>query len=155
MKLVLLALILAFTLAKEPLVKTVEQVRQHIETFDGTSIVMFFDPDAASDRKTKMIKEINNVILSSPEWQDAQFIQLGLVIDQIKAQTDRTVDPAKLVDELEFTAADLSGLKHEPTIAAFRNGWASWVHGENAVQIMKGKLKNFDVQAKERQADNK
>ena len=116
---------------------------------------MFFDPDAASDRKTKMIKEINNVILSSPEWQDAQFIQLGLVIDQIKAQTDRTVDPAKLVDELEFTAADLSGLKHEPTIAAFRNGWASWVHGENAVQIMKGKLKNFDVQAKERQADNK
>ena len=81
MKLLLVALFFALCLTREPLVKTVEQLREHIETYDGTTIVMFFDPDARVDRKYDMIKKVNDVILSEPKWQDVQFIQLGLVVD--------------------------------------------------------------------------
>ena len=49
MKLAILCAVLALSLAREPLVKTIDQLRQHIETFDGTTIVMFFDPDARVD----------------------------------------------------------------------------------------------------------
>ena len=46
-------------------------------------------------------------------------------------------------------------MRHSPTIAAFRNGWASWVHGENSVNVLKGKLNDFDIKAKERLNDHK
>ena len=147
MKLALVALLAVLCLAREPAVKTVDQVRQHIETYDGTTIVMFFDPDARVDRKYDMIKKVNDVILNEPKWKDVQFIQLGIVVDQINSQTDRLQDPAALVDELQL---DLIPLRHSPTIAAFRNGWATWVHGENAVNVIKSKLNDFDVKAKEK-----
>ena len=49
-----------------------------------------------------------------------------------------------LVDELKL---DLTPMKHMPTLAAFRNGWCSWVHGTDAVEVMKEKLPDFDTQA--------
>ncbi len=152
MKLAFVALLAVLCLAREPVVKTVEQVREHIETFDGTTLVMFFDPDARVDRKYDMIKKVNDIILSDAKWKDIPFIQEGIVVDQIKAQTDRTQDPAALVDELKL---DLIPLRHSPTIAAFRNGWATWVHGENAVNVIKAKLEDFDVKAKEKQNEKK
>ena len=147
MKLVLLAALVALSLAREPLVKTIDQLRQHIETFDGTTIVMFFDPDARVDRKYDLIKQVNNIIYSDPRFDDVVFIQEGIVIDQVVAQEDRTKDPAAFVDELQL---DLIPLKHSPTIAAFRNGWATWVHGQDSVKVLYGKLNDFDVKAKER-----
>ena len=147
MKLVLLTALVALSLAREPLVKTIDQLRQHIETFDGTTIVMFFDPDARVDRKYDMIKQVNNIIYSDPRFDEVVFIQEGIVIDQVVNQEDRTKDPAAFVDELQL---DLIPLKHSPTVAAFRNGWATWVHGQDAVKVLYGKLNDFDVKAKER-----
>jgi len=50
-----------------------------------------------------------------------------------------------MVDELGL---EVVTLKHQPTIAAFRNGWATWVHGDNAVQVLNKKLADFDKKAK-------
>ena len=111
---------------------------------------MFFDPDARVDRKYDMIKKVNEIIYTDPQFDDVVFMQEGIVIDQVVNQEDRTKDPAAFVDELQL---ELIPLKHSPTIAAFWNGWATWVHGENSVNVLKGKLKDFDVKARERQND--
>ena len=97
-----------------------------------------------------MIKKVNEIIYTDPQFDEVVFIQEGIVIDQVVNQDDRSKDPAAFIDELQL---DLIPLKHSPTIAAFRNGWATWVHGENSVNVLKAKLKDFDIKAKERQID--
>ncbi len=77
---------------------------------------MFFDPDARVDRKYDMIKKVNEIIYTDPQFDDVVFMQEGIVIDQVVNQEDRTKDPAAFVDELQL---ELIPLKHSPTIAAF------------------------------------
>jgi len=70
MKIYVVAVLIALTLAVEPVVKTYEDLRTHLETFDGTTLVMFFDPEAKVDKKNALIKSVNDKILSNSDWKD-------------------------------------------------------------------------------------
>ena len=58
------------SLASDPVVKTYEDLRTHLESFEGTTIVMFFDPEAKVDKKNQMIKDVNSDILSNKDNKD-------------------------------------------------------------------------------------
>jgi len=140
------------SLATEPTVKTYEDLRTHLESSEGTTLVMFFDPEAKVDKKNQMIKDVNSIILSNKDNKDVEFMQSSLVADQVLKQDDRAEDPALMVDELGL---DVVSLKHQPTIAAFRNGWATWVHGDKAVEVLNKKLADFDKKAKLKAGEDK
>ena len=148
MKWLVLAAVYLCVLAVDPQVKTYEDLRTHIETYDKTTLVMFFDPEASTERKNDMIKDVNDVILSKPEYKDVQFFQSQIVVKQVLEASDeeKKKDPYMLVEELEL---EVVPLKHMPTLCAFRNGWASWVHGNNAASVLEKKLADFDVKARE------
>ena len=148
--LLLICALAATAYCVEPEVKTYEDLRNHLETFTGTTLVMFFDPEAKVDRKNAMIKEVNDIIYKDPENKEVKFMQSGIVVDSALEQEDRTKDPALMVDELEL---DLVRMRHAPTLAAFRNGWATWVHGDKSVQVLAKKISDFDERAKENQKD--
>ena len=144
MKLLILAFVIAFCMAVEPEVKTYEDLRSHIESFEGTTLVMFFDPEAVAAKKTQMIKDVNKFILSKDENKKVKFMQSGIVVDNVLEEEDRSKAPALMVDELQL---DLVPMKHMPTLAAFRNGWATWVHGDDSVAVLANKLEDFDEEA--------
>ena len=149
MKLLLLCVLAALALAVEPEVKTYEDLRHHIETFEGKTIVLFFDPEASTQRKNDLIKDVNDVILQKPENKDVKFLQSQIVVKQVlDADEDQKLeDPYMLVDELQL---EVVPLKHMPTLVAFHNGWATSVHGNNAAQVLDKKLWNFDTKAREK-----
>ena len=62
-------------MARDPEVKTYNDLRTHLESYNGTTIVMFFDPEANNTRKNNMIKDVNEMILSEDAYKDYKFMQ--------------------------------------------------------------------------------
>ena len=138
--------LLALALCVEPEAVTYEGLRVQTEDKTGTTLVIFYDPESRVEHKNEMIKDVNKIILSQDKYKDATFIISGINVDTVIEKKNPTEDPVKLVNELGL---NVFSLRHNPTIAAYRNGWSTWVHGDNAVSVLEKKLADFDVKAKE------
>ena len=73
-------------------------------------------------------------------------MQSQVLVDQFldASDEDKKKDPYMMIEDYEI---DVIPLRHQPTIAAFRNGWETSVYGKGAVEVLKAKLDDFDTRA--------
>ena len=57
-------------------------------------------------------------------------------------ENEKEKDPYMMIEEYEI---EVIPLRHQPCIAAFRNGWETSVYGQGAVEVLRDKIDDFDV----------
>ena len=140
-----LALVLCVVMAeRSPQAKEIAEVRDVINQFAGTTLIILYDAGSNKDRFDEMIKDVQKEILTEKGADKFNFFKTEVPVDALK-DGEKEHDPERFIDQLKI---DAIGLKHAPTLVVTRKGWAYWAHGDGAVADVKKELKSFDAKAR-------